>query len=53
MDIYELLFIKMYNLGFPDIYKGYRIMYYFKDLQADLKIMPTEYKIKKMWELLK
>ena len=53
MDVYELLFKKMYLLGFPDKYEGYKMIYYFDDLQADLKIYPTDKKILKMWELLK
>lgn len=53
MDIYEKLFLKMSKIGFPDKYEGYKMNYYFDELQADLKLYPTEYKIKKMWELLK
>lgn len=53
MDIYELFFLKMYNLGFPANYKGYKMIYDFKEFQADVKLYPTEYKLKKMWELLK
>ena len=53
MDVYELLFKKMYLIGFPDKYKGYKMIYDFKEFQADLKLYPTEYKIKKMWGLLK
>lgn len=54
MDVYELLFKKMYLLGFPDKYEGYKMIYYFDDLQADLCYNGTVTdKIKKMWELLK
>ena len=53
MDIYEKLFLKMSKLGFPDIYKGYKMIYYFDEFQADLKIHPVDKKIFKMWELLK
>ena len=52
VDVYTKLFIKMSKLGFPDVYKGYKIVYYFKDLQADVKIFPTVKKIKIMWSLL-
>ena len=52
MDIYERLFLKMSKIGFPDVYKGYKMIYYFNDFQADLKIYPTDKKILKMWELL-
>ena len=53
MDIYEKLFVKMSKIGFPDVYKGYKMIYDFKEFQADLKFYPVEYKILKMWELLK
>ena len=43
----------MSKIGFPDIYKGYKMIYYFNDFQVDLKIFPTVEKIEKMWELLK
>ena len=43
----------MAKLGFPDEFEGYKMIYDFKEFQADLNLMPTEYKIKKMWELLK
>ena len=52
MDIYEKLFVKMAKLGFPDEFEGYKMIYYFKNYQADLKVFPTVKKIKKMWELL-
>lgn len=41
----------MAKLGFPDKYKGYKMIYYFRDGQADIKLFPTVKKIKKMWEL--
>ena len=53
MDIYEKLFLKMSKIGFPDVYKGYKMIYYFDEFQTDLKIYPTVNKILKMWELLK
>lgn len=53
MDVYEKMFAKMYMLGFPDKYEGYNMVYDFKEYQADIKLYPTVYKIKKMWELLK
>ena len=52
MDIYEKLFVKMAKLGFPDEYKGFNMVYDFKNYQADLKVFPTVKKIYKMWELL-
>ena len=52
MDIYERLFLKMSKIGFPDVYEGYKLIYYFNDFQVDLKIYPTDKKILKMWELL-
>ena len=36
MDIYERLFLKMSKIGFPAVYKGYRMIYYFNDFYADL-----------------
>ena len=52
MDIYERLFLKMSKIGFPDVYKGYKIVYYFNDFQADLCYnVCTVDRIKKMWEL--
>ena len=53
MDIYEKLFVKMAKLGFPDEFEGYKMIYYFRDYQADLNAFPTVKKISKMWELLK
>ena len=53
MDIYEKLFVKMARLGFPDKYEGYKMIYYFRDYQADINLYPTDKKILKMWELLK
>lgn len=52
MDIYEKLFVKMAKLGFPDKYKGFNMIYDFKEYQADLKVFPTVKKIYKIWELL-
>lgn len=52
MDVYELLFKKMYLLGFPDKYEGYKMIYDFKEFQADLCYNgSTVDRIKKMWEL--
>ena len=52
MDIYERLFLKMSKIGFPDIYKGHKMVYYFNDFQADLCYNgSTVDRIKKMWEL--
>ena len=52
MDIYEKLFLKMSKIGFPDVYKGYKIVYYFNDFQADLCYNgSTVERIKKMWEV--
>ena len=48
MDIYTKLFIKMAKLGFPDEFEGYKMIYYFKDYQADVKLFPTVKKIYKM-----
>ena len=54
MDIYEMLFLKMSKIGFPDVYKGHKIIYYFNDFQADLCYNgSTEDRIKMIWELLK
>lgn len=53
VDIYTKLFIKMARLGFPDEFEGYKMIYYFRDYQADVKLFPTVKKIYKMWELLK
>ena len=52
MDIYQKLFIKMARLGFPDKYKGFNMIYDFKNYQADVKSFPTVKKIYKIWELL-
>ena len=51
-DIYIRLFVKMAYIGFPDKYKGFNMIYDFKNYQADLKVFPTVKKIYKMWELL-
>ena len=52
MDIYEKLFLKMSKIGFPDVYKGFKMVYYFNDFQADLCYNgSTVDRIKKMWEL--
>ena len=53
MDIYEKLFLKMSKIGFPDVYKGFKMVYDFKEFLADVKLYPTDKKILKMWELLK
>lgn len=52
MDIYEKLFVKMAKLGFPDEFEGYKMIYCFRDYQADVKLLPTVKKVYKMWELL-
>lgn len=52
MDVYKRLFLKMSRKNFPDEYKGFKMVYDFKEFQADVKLYPTEYKILKMWELL-
>jgi hypothetical protein len=52
-DIYIRLFVKMAYIGFPDKYKGCKMIYDFKNYQADINLFPTVKKIKKMWELLK
>ena len=52
VDIYQKLFIKMAKLGFPDEYKGFNMIYYFRNYQVDVKLFPTVKKIYKMWELL-
>ena len=42
----------MSKIGFPDVYKGYKMVYYFNDFQADLCYNGcTVDRIKKMWEL--
>ena len=52
MDIYEKLFVKMARLGFPDEYEGCKMIYYFRDYQAELCYNGTVTdKIKKMWEV--
>ena len=51
-DIYIRLFVKMAYIGFPNKYKGFNMIYDFKNYQADLKVFPTVKKIYKMWELL-
>ena len=52
VDIYEKLFLKMAMIGFPDVYKGFKMIYDFKELQADLCYNgSTVDRIKKMWEL--
>lgn len=51
-DIYIRLFFKMAYIGFPAKYKGFNMVYDFKNYQADLKVFPTVKKICKMWELL-
>lgn len=43
----------MAKLGFPDEFKGFIMIYDFKNYQADLKVFPTVKKIYKMLELLK
>lgn len=53
MDVYEKLFKKLYFLGFPDEYKGFKMIYNFEELQADVDLFPTELKLKVMWSLLK
>lgn len=53
MDIYEKLFVKMSKIGFPDEYKGFKMVYDFEEFQADIKMYPIDKKILKMWELLK
>ena len=53
MDIYERLFLKMSKIGFPDVYKGFKMVYDFKEFQSDINLYPTDKKILKMWELLK
>jgi hypothetical protein len=53
VDVYEKLFVKMARLGFPDKYKGYNMIYDFKNYQADIELFPTVKKICKMWGLLK
>ena len=44
VDIYEKLFLKMSKIGFPDVYKGFKMEYYINDFLADLKIYPTDKK---------
>lgn len=52
VDIYERLFLKMSKIGFPDVYKGYKMVYYFNDFQADLCYNgSTVDRIKKMWKV--
>lgn len=42
----------MSKIGFPDVYKGFKMVYYFNDFQADLCYnVCTVDRIKKMWEL--
>ena len=42
----------MSKIGFPDVYKGFKMVYYFNDFQADLCYNGcTVDRIKKMWEL--
>lgn len=42
----------MAKLGFPDKYKGYKMIYYFRDYQAELCYNGNVTdKIKKMWEI--
>ena len=43
----------MAKLGFPQEFKGEKMIYDFKNYQADIKLFPTVKKIYKMWELLK
>ena len=52
MDIYERLFLKMSKISLTDVYKGFKMVYYFNDFQADLCYNGcTVDRIKKMWEL--
>ena len=52
MDIYEKLFVKMSKIGFPDVYKGYKIVYDFEEFQADLCYNgSTVDKVKQMWKI--
>lgn len=54
MDIYEKLFVKMAKMGFPQEFEGYKMIYDFKNYQADIQFAGfCVEKIKKMWELLK
>ena len=42
----------MSKIGFPDVYKGFKMVYYFNDFQEDLCYNgSTEKKKKKMWEI--
>ena len=51
-DIYELFFIKMAKIGFPDKYKSFSINYDFQNCQAEVLIKNIEAKIFVMWELI-
>ena len=53
MDIYEKFFNKLFKLGCPNFYKGFKVNYYFKNYQAEIEMQNIEKKILKMWELLK
>ena len=44
-DIYELFFIKMAKIGFPDEYKSFSINYDFRNCQAEVLIKNIETKI--------
>lgn len=52
VDIYQKLFVKLFKIGCPNYYKGFKINYCFKSYQAEIEIKNTEEKILKMWELL-
>lgn len=52
-DIYYKLFWKMFEIGFPVEYKGYKMNYDYEDNSAEIIYKPIVEKIKIMWGLLK